>query len=79
MKTGQEVYKEEILIAAGVASALSATFFYRQKKTIPFKLAYFLSWPLLGTAILTAVSPDQEKMRQVSMLGYATVVLNGNH
>ena len=67
MKTGQELYREELLIAAGVASALSATFFYRQKKTIPFKLAYFLSWPLLGTAILTAVSPDQEKMRQVSM------------
>lgn len=56
--------KEGALIGAGMWAATAATIFYRQKKTLPFKIAYFASWPLLGTAVLLAATPGRDSMEQ---------------
>ena len=60
--------KEGALLGAGAWMAAAATFFYRRKQTFAFKLAYFASWPLLGTAIIVTAMPDREWMEQVGVL-----------
>lgn len=54
--------QEGAIIGAGMTSAAAATFFYKRKQTLPFKLAYFVSWPLLGTALMWAVAPRNDKL-----------------
>lgn len=34
-------------------------------QTLPFKVAYFLSWPVLGTAVIKVFGPSDEKIQQV--------------
>lgn len=51
--------------SAGLQCVGAATYFYRHKKTLPFKVAYFLSWPILGSAILYAFMPTQQQMKKV--------------
>lgn len=40
--------------------------FYKRKKTLPFKVAYFLSWPVLGSAIISTFQPSEDKMIKAS-------------
>ena len=56
--------KKEGLLAAGLACAASAFVFYKQKKTKPFKIAYFLTWPVLGAGIINYGMPTDEEMKQ---------------
>jgi len=51
-------------MGAGMLCVSGAALFYRQKRTTPFKLAYFLSWPVLGTAILKVFGPDRSEMER---------------
>lgn len=56
--------KKEGLLAAGLACAASAFVFYKQKKTKPFKIAYFLTWPVLGAGIINYGMPTDDEMKQ---------------
>lgn len=56
--------RDGALLAAGMWFAGASTFFYRRKQTLPFKVAYFLSWPTLGSAIILTMMPSEDKMRQ---------------
>ena len=57
--------KEGAMIGAGLTLVAGATIFYRRKQTLPFKIAYFLSWPTLGSAVILSMQPSNEKMTQV--------------
>lgn len=57
--------KEGAMIGAGLTLVAGATIFYRRKQTLPFKIAYFLSWPTLGSAIILSTQPSTERMTQV--------------
>lgn len=50
------------LLGAGMLFAGGATFFYRRKQTLPFKLAYFAAWPTLGTAVMYACIPRNDRL-----------------
>jgi len=52
------------LLAAGLVCAGSALVFYKQKKTRPFKIAYFLTWPVLGAGIINYGMPTDDDMKQ---------------
>lgn len=52
------------LLAAGLVCAGSAFVFYKQKKTRPFKIAYFLTWPVLGAGIINYGMPTDDDMKQ---------------
>ncbi|KAK9909759.1 hypothetical protein WJX75_007058 [Coccomyxa subellipsoidea] len=56
--------RDGALLAAGMWFAGASTFFYRRKQTLPFKVAYFLSWPTLGSAVILVMTPSEEKMKQ---------------
>jgi hypothetical protein len=56
--------QEAAMLGAGMMFAGGATFFYKRKQTLPFKLAYFMAWPTLGTAVLMAATPSREKMEE---------------
>lgn len=64
----EETSKDALLIGAGVALASAATVFYRRKQTRAFKIAYFLTWPTLGSAVLVACMPDHDEMAEVRSL-----------
>ena len=65
-RSGGLTVQQGASLGAGMMCVSGAAMAYRAKKTLPFKLAYFLSWPVLGTAILTTFSPDKRAMEQVS-------------
>ncbi|DBB12578.1 hypothetical protein WJX82_006502 [Trebouxia sp. C0006] len=50
------------LVGAGMLFAGGATIFYRRKQTLPFKLAYFAAWPTLGTAVMLACIPRNDRL-----------------
>lgn len=58
--------KDGALLGAGMWCVAAATIFYKQKKTVPFKVAYFLSWPIMGSALLLTFMPSEERMKQVN-------------
>ena len=64
----EETSKDALLIGAGVALASAATVFYRRKQTRAFKIAYFRTWPTLGSAVLVACMPDHDEMAEVRWL-----------
>ncbi|KAK9846457.1 hypothetical protein WJX81_004293 [Elliptochloris bilobata] len=55
---------EGALLGGGIWLAGAATFFYRRKKTLPFKAAYFFAWPTLGVATVLIMQPSGETMKQ---------------
>lgn len=59
--------KEGTLLGAGLLCASAATLFYKRKQTTPFKLAYMISWPLLGTALIWTLAPNDETFGTVSV------------
>lgn len=54
--------RDGALVGTGMLFASGATMFYRRKQTLPFKLAYFAAWPTLGTAILFACMPRNDRL-----------------
>ncbi|KAI8103025.1 hypothetical protein M9434_005813 [Picochlorum sp. BPE23] len=63
--------QKEGLLAAGLACAASAFVFYKQKKTKPFKIAYFLTWPVLGAGIINYGMPTDDDMKQAIAKSHA--------
>lgn len=61
--------RDALLIGAGLTLAGAATLFYKRKQTTAFKLAYFLTWPTLGSAVLLSCMPDREHMYKVVQRG----------
>jgi hypothetical protein len=53
-----------VLGGAGLLAALGATAAYRSRATLPFKLAYAVAWPLLGTATILALQPTAPEMER---------------
>jgi len=64
-RKGGLTVQQGAFLGAGMLTVSGAALFYRQKKTLPFKIACFLSWPVLGTAVLTTFAPDKTRMEQV--------------
>lgn len=58
--------RDGALVGAGMICVSGAAIFYKQKRTLPFKLAYFLSWPLLGAALINTFGPRRAAFEQVS-------------
>lgn len=58
---------------AGMLFVSGATVAYRRKQTTAFKLAYFMSWPTLGSALLWALMPDQKQMEKARWAGAAVL------
>lgn len=56
------------LAAFGVLATGGAIAAFRRKLTGPFKTAYFLAWPTLGSAILILGDPGYEQQKQVPPL-----------
>ncbi|BDA42067.1 hypothetical protein COCOBI_02-8680 [Coccomyxa sp. Obi] len=56
--------RDGALLAAGMWFAGASTFFYKRKQTLPFKVAYFLSWPTLGSAVILVMTPSEDKMKK---------------
>lgn len=54
--------RDGALVGFGMLFAGGATVFYRRKQTLPFKLAYFAAWPTLGTAVLFAAMPRNDRL-----------------
>ena len=54
--------RDGLLIGAGLTLAGAATLFYKRKQTTAFKLAYFLTWPTRGSAVLLSCMPEREDM-----------------
>ena len=52
--------EKNVLLGAGVGLALLSRHFYKAKKTIPFKISYFLTWPVLGTGIIQLVQTKKQ-------------------
>ena len=42
------------------------------------QVAYFLSWPTLGSAIILVMMPSEDKMRQVSHLPLSCSILHNS-
>jgi hypothetical protein len=55
--------KDAALLGAGMLAAGAATFFYRRKQTTPFKVAYFVAWPTLGSAIILTGMPSDDRVK----------------
>lgn len=53
------------MLGAGMMAVSGAAMFYRAKKTTPFKIAYFMSWPLLGGAAIRVFGPKRQEMEEV--------------
>lgn len=56
------------LLGAGMMCVSGAALAFRKKRTTAFKVAYLLSWPVLGTAIIKVWSPDRGEMQKVRQL-----------
>ncbi len=54
------VVERNVLLGAGLGLALLSRHFYRAKMTTPFKISYFLTWPVLGTGIIQLVQTQQQ-------------------
>lgn len=52
------------MLGAGMLLAGGATFAYKRKQTALFKSLYFLSWPVLGSAVLWTLMPTPQQMEQ---------------
>ena len=57
--------KDAAMLGAGMLCVSAAALAYRAKATTPFKIAYFMSWPLLGGAAIKVFGPKREEMEQV--------------
>eukprot|EP00882_Tetradesmus_deserticola_P028391 GHRQ01031625.1.p1 GENE.GHRQ01031625.1~~GHRQ01031625.1.p1 ORF type:complete len:133 (+),score=46.83 GHRQ01031625.1:42-401(+) len=55
---------KEVLLTAGTGFFLGMFYFYKRKKTLPFKVCYGMMWPTLGGGIMLAVTPSREEMAQ---------------
>ena len=47
-----------------VATCRSA---FQKKADTPFRIAYFFSWPVLGTGLILLAQPENENMVEVSL------------
>lgn len=56
--------KESVMLGAGMICVSAAVVFYKQKRTREFKIAYALSWPVLGTAVLMATGAKREDVEK---------------
>ncbi|KAK9798223.1 hypothetical protein WJX73_009271 [Symbiochloris irregularis] len=54
--------RDGILMGAGMTCVAGASLFYHRKQTVPFKVAYFLSWPVLGSAFILLGTPSDEQL-----------------
>lgn len=52
------------LLSVGTCCALSTLYFYRARRTIPFKVSHILTWPTLGTALMLSVMPSDDAFKQ---------------
>jgi len=66
-KEGQLDVKQAAKLGAGMLCVSAAAYFYRAKRTTPFKIAYFFSWPVLGGAFISTFAPDRKEMETVSL------------
>lgn len=57
--------KDAAKLGAGMLCVSAAAFFYRAKRTTPFKIAYFFSWPVLGGAFISTFGPNRQQMETV--------------
>ncbi len=57
--------QDGMLVGAGLTLAGAATIFYRRKQLNAFKLAYFLAWPTLGSAVIVACMPERAAFEEV--------------
>ncbi|KAL4422732.1 hypothetical protein ABPG75_008929 [Micractinium tetrahymenae] len=55
---------EGAMLGAGMILAGGATFAYKRKQTTLFKSLYFLSWPVLGSAVLWTLMPTPQQMEK---------------
>lgn len=60
----QGIGEKNLLLGAGLGLAFLSRHFYKTKKTIPFKISYFLTWPVLGTGIIQLVQTQQQLVIQ---------------
>ena len=67
-KEGQLSVKDAAKLGAGMLCVSAAAFFYRAKRTTPFKIAYFFSWPVLGGAFISTFGPNRQEMETVRTL-----------
>jgi hypothetical protein len=56
--------KTPLLVGAGLLTAVGAVAAYRRKATLPFKLAYAATWPLLGSAVILGLQPRAEEAQR---------------
>lgn len=54
--------RDGLLLGAGISCVAGASLFYRRRQTLPFKVAYFLSWPILGSAIILLGTPTEQQI-----------------
>lgn len=57
---GSDEMQKHYLLGAGIGLAILSRQFYKAKKTIPFKISYFLTWPVLGTGVIQLVQTEQQ-------------------
>jgi hypothetical protein len=69
-KEGQLSVKDAAKLGAGMLCVSAAAFFYRAKRTTPFKIAYFFSWPVLGGAFISTFAPNRQEMETVCITMY---------
>jgi hypothetical protein len=50
--------ENSLIAAAGVLTLLGGVVAFRAKATLPFKLAYAATWPLLGSAAILLLQPS---------------------
>ena len=50
--------ESSLVAAAGLLSLLGGVLAFRAKATVPFKLAYAATWPLLGSAAILLLQPS---------------------
>jgi hypothetical protein len=53
-----------LLGGVGVLTALGSVVAYRRKATVPFKLAYALTWPILGSATILLLQPSAPEVER---------------
>mmetsp|Transcript_11938 Transcript_11938/g.35745 ORF Transcript_11938/g.35745 Transcript_11938/m.35745 type:complete len:103 (-) Transcript_11938:2177-2485(-) len=53
---------EGVLLTVGTALVGATTYFFKKKQTLPFKLAHFAAWPVLGTGIILTCMPSHDQM-----------------
>lgn len=52
------------MLGAGMLLVGGATIAYKRKQTTLFKSLYFLSWPVLGSAVLWTFMPTPQQMEK---------------